>query len=262
MSLKVIENNNNNHHQWTAKKEFLLKQWAVESELYSWLHNYNADYYNRVDFLLSIPAIIISAITSTALFSTLGMDDNKVVIIIFGILLIIGTFLQSLRDFIKVSKLLYDNRHYSKLYQIIANDIDEQLNQEKSERENGIKFLNKIKSKRNDIILNSPTIHNKSWLKLKKSFANGGMIKLRNKDCLKELLQLDKKNEKNKTQKDEDNTIIDVNLENNNDNLDNNNDNDNHDNHDNDDDDDNNSNNIEMELDISIEDLKKKIFFF
>lgn len=223
----------NNQHHWTEKKELLLKQWGLESELYSWLHNYNADYYNNIDFMLSIPAIIISAITSTALFSTLGMDDNKVVIIIFGILLIIGTLLQSLRDFIKVGKLLYDNRHYSKLYQIIANDIDEQLNQEKVERENGIKFLNKIKGRRNDILLNSPTIHNKSWIKLKKSFANGEMIKLRNKECLNNLLRLDKKNEQK-----EEHTII--NIENNQE----------------------NNNICELELDISIEDLKKKIFFF
>jgi hypothetical protein len=232
----------NNQHHWTEKKELLLKQWGLESELYSWLHNYNADYYNNIDFMLSIPAIIISAITSTALFSTLGMDNNRVVIIIFGILLIIGTLLQSLRDFIKVSKLLYDNRHYSKLYQIMANDIDEQLNQEKGERENGIKFLNKIKGRRNDILLNSPTIHNKSWIKLKKSFANGKMIKLRNKECLNNLLRLDKKNE---NEKKEDHKIINIenNQESNNDNQE--------------------SNNIdELELDISIEDLKKKIFFF
>lgn len=230
----------NNQHHWTEKKELLLKQWGLESELYSWLHNYNADYYNNIDFMLSIPAIIISAITSTALFSTLGMDNNKVVIIIFGILLIIGTLLQSIRDFIKVSKLLYDNRHYSKLYQIIANDIDEQLNQEKSERENGIKFLNKIKGRRNDILLNSPTIHNKSWIKLKKSFANGEMIKLRNKECLNTLLRLDKRNEKEEVH-----TIVNINnnQESNNNNQENNNIN-------------------ELELDISIEDLKKKIFFF
>ena len=92
-------------NNWSLKKEETLNNWCFESELYIWLHNYNAEYYERLDKFLSIPAIIISAITSTALFSSLGLEDNSIVIIIFGILLIIGVFLQSSRDYLKVSNL-------------------------------------------------------------------------------------------------------------------------------------------------------------
>ena len=182
-------------NHWTNKKEELIRKWGYESELYGWLHHYNADYYNKMDYLFSIPAIGISAITSTALFSTLSMDDNRIVIVIFGILLVIGTILQSTRDFIKVSKLLYDNRYYSKLYKILKNDIDEQLNREKNERENGTKFLNKIKATRNEMLLNAPNIHNRAWSMLIKGFEKG-TIKVSNREYFKKLLSI--KSNKNK----------------------------------------------------------------
>ena len=37
------ENHKNN---WSSKKEEVLNNWCFESELYIWLHNYNAEYYN------------------------------------------------------------------------------------------------------------------------------------------------------------------------------------------------------------------------
>ena len=162
---------------WTKKKETILKNWSFEAELYVWLHNYNADYYYRLDKFLSIPSIIISAITSTALFSSIGMDDNTVVIVIFAILLIIGVFLQSTRDFLNVHQLSVQNRHTAKIYQVISNDIEEQLNQEVEERENGRKFIQKMKNKINDIIMNSPPITNKSWKRLQSNINKGNIIR-------------------------------------------------------------------------------------
>ena len=185
-NIKLNDNIYVNH--WSEDKESLLKQWSLESELYSWLHNYNADFYEKLDYFVSIPAIFISAITSTALFSTLNKDDNQYVIIIFGILLAISTFLQSFRDFVKINKLHHDNRHYSKLYKIMLNDIDSQLNQDMDERENGKTYLEKIKNKRNSMTINAPSITNKSWKKLEESLKNGKYLRLKNKRRFYELL--------------------------------------------------------------------------
>ena len=184
-------------NNWSLKKEETLNNWCFESELYIWLHNYNAEYYERLDKFLSIPAIIISAITSTALFSSLGLEDNSIVIIIFGILLIIGVFLQSSRDYLKVSELIHQNRNSSKLYQIISNDIEEQLNEEENEREDGTKFLQKIKNKINNIILNSPPITHKSWKKLQISINRGDIIRFNRSEFFKNYF----KKENNKKEK-------------------------------------------------------------
>ncbi len=168
-------------NNWNNKKEELLKKWNFESSLYIWLHNYNAEYYKKIDNLLSIPSIIISAITSTTIFSTIN-NDNRELMIIVGCLLIIGTFLQSARDYFNINRLIYDNIQCSKDYQIIYNDIEEQLNQEFNERDNAIRFINKIKIKRNNIILNSPDINSSSWKKLKNNIEKGELVRMEHSD--------------------------------------------------------------------------------
>lgn len=116
---------------WTSKKEKLLSFWKEESRIYSWLHEQNSKKYQRMDKHLSIPSLLISAVTSTALFSSINMDDNVYVIVSFGILLVFGTFLQSIRDFLAVPDLIHKNSNCSDLYMSIVNDIEEQLSREK-----------------------------------------------------------------------------------------------------------------------------------
>jgi hypothetical protein len=168
-------------NNWNSKKEELLKKWNFESSLYIWLHNYNAEYYKKIDNLLSIPSIIISAITSTTIFATIN-NDNRELMIVIGCVLVFGTFLQSARDYFNINKLIYDNIQSSKDYQIIYNDIEEQLNHEFNERDNAIRFINKIKIKRNNIILYSPDINNSSWKKLKINIEKGELVRMEHSD--------------------------------------------------------------------------------
>ena len=195
----------NNH--WNNKKEELLKKWNFESSLYIWLHNHNAEYYKNIDNLLSIPSIIISAITSTTIFSTIN-NDNKELMIVVGCLLVIGTFLQSARDYFNINKLIYDNIQCSKDYKIIYNDIEEQINQEYNERDNAVRFLNKIKIKRNNIILNSPDINNNSWKKLKVNIEKGEMVRMAHSDYFLKYFK------NNKDNKDSEENKINLTIEN------------------------------------------------
>jgi hypothetical protein len=170
----------NEDNKWSLKKEKLLKYWQEECRLYVWLHNQNSQYYSRLDKYISIPSILITAVSGTTLVSTTNLNetDNLVYSVIMGICLIIGTFLQSVRDFYNFKGMSNDNENCGKLYQSIVIDIDEQLNQEYEDRECGNIFLKKIKISRNDIIKNSPQINNRIWKKLKKSFEIGEMINL------------------------------------------------------------------------------------
>ena len=173
MNLEVING-------WTKKKEELMEKWKFESSLYIWLHNYNAEYYKMIDKMFNIPALIINAITSTTIFSTLNMDNNQNILISMASLLILGTVLQSLRDFLNLSKLIHSNVYVSKQYQILINNINEQLNQEATDRINGVDFIDKINKERNSIVLDSPYINNKSWQKLTIKIKNGSFILLEN----------------------------------------------------------------------------------
>lgn len=174
---------------WTSKKESLLKFWQEECRIYNWLHDQNSLYYTRLDKCLSIPALLISAITSTAIFSNLGTDNNKEVLITLGSLLVIGTFLQSVRDFLNTHELIHKHLNTSKIYLSIANDIEEQLSQEREEREKSKVFIHKIKIRKNDIIRNSPRISSGTWNKLKKSIEKGDMINLNSSKFFSKYIQ-------------------------------------------------------------------------
>lgn len=155
--------------KWTNKKEKLLLKWKEECKLYSWLFNYNTKYYDKLDKLLSIPSILITGITGTTLFSTLNLEHKNEIIIVIGVLLIIGTILQSIRDFLNLKQLINKNQDCVKLYNCIVSDIEEQLGQEIPDRECGNEFLKKIKTRKTDIFNTSPNILDKSWSELIKN---------------------------------------------------------------------------------------------
>ena len=238
--------NDNNNNNWSNEKELILEKWSVQCDISSWHHTYNSEYYHKLDKWLSIPSIFISAITSTAMLSSLGFDDNKYIIICFGILLIIGTVLQSLRDFLDIHNLIHKNSNCSKLYQFIINDIDSQINLNRNEREDGIKFLNKIKTKKNDILINAPLIQNKNWNTFKESIENGNHMKLRNQQHVLDYIICDTTSDTiSDTTSDTHIQINDVVIDATSDEQE-------------------NTNNMKeiKELDLSIETLKKKLTFF
>ena len=172
-------------NDWTPKKELLLEKWKFESSLYIGLHNYNAEYYKFIDKMCGIPALIINAVTTTTLFSVLNLENNQTIIISIASLLIVGTILQSLRDFLSIGKQIHNNINTSKHYQIVINDITEQLNQEPQDRINGKDFVKKINQSRNNIVLDAPYINHKSWKNLIKKLQNGDFILLENNTYFK-----------------------------------------------------------------------------
>ena len=109
--------------------------------------------------------------------------------IVFGSLLIIGTFLQTTRDFLDISGLINRNKNTAIAYQAIVNDIEEQLSQERQDRTDGKTLLRKIKVMKNDIVRNGPSISSVSWKKLKNSIAKGDIIHLYNSDFFNNYLQ-------------------------------------------------------------------------
>mgnify|MGYP003388643563 FL=1 len=137
---------NKKNNGWNSKKEKLLKYWQEECRLYVWLHNKNSSYYRKLNKMITLPAILITAVTSTALFSTSGNDEDKPLIISFGILLVIGTFLQSTKEFLGIENQIHRNTNSSISYQSIVNEIEEQLTQDVLDRMDGKQFLRKTKN--------------------------------------------------------------------------------------------------------------------
>ena len=173
-----IDANDITNNGWDKNKEKILRYWKEESQIMIWL---NTQALNKTKFInkyFSIPSIFISAISSATLFSNINISQDKIqiLIIFIGILLIISTFLQSLKEFLNLDKNIRQYITIIKNNQIIILDIQEQLNQQVNDRINGKKFLNDIKNKKNELIKNSIGISQKIYKKMERAIENGEII--------------------------------------------------------------------------------------
>jgi hypothetical protein len=183
---KIFKNNG-----WNAKKENLLKYWKEEAQIIIWL---NSEALNSTKFInkcLSIPAIFISAISSASLFSNVNMSEDRIniVIIFIGILLMISTIIQSLKEFLNLDKNIRQYITIIKNNQMLVLEIEEQLNQETYDRENGVSFLKKIKYRKGEMVKNSVEIPSRIYKKLEREIEKGNIINYKDTFILYNYLQ-------------------------------------------------------------------------
>lgn len=183
---KVYKNNG-----WNDKKENLLKYWKEEAQIIIWL---NSEALNSTKFInkcLSIPAIFISAVSSASLFSNVNVSEDRIniVIILIGILLMISTIIQSLKEFLNLDKNIRQYITIIKNNQILVLEIEEQLNQDIFDRENGVVFLKKIKHKKSEMVKNSVEIPSRIYKKLEKEIEKGNIINYKDTFILYNYLQ-------------------------------------------------------------------------
>lgn len=173
--IEIIDNNG-----WNDKNEKLLSYWKEESHIIIWLNTQALNELKFINKALSIPAILISAISSATLFSNFNTDNKServnIIILIIGILLIISTFIQSLKEFLNLDKNIRQHINIIKTNQMLILDIQEQLNQEIHDRVNGKDFLSKIKLKKADMVRNNVEIPPKIYKKMERAIENGDII--------------------------------------------------------------------------------------
>jgi len=173
--IEMIDNNG-----WNEKNEKLLSYWKEESHIIIWLNTQALNDLKFINKTLSVPAILISAISSATLFSNFNNDSDServnIILLIIGILLIISTFIQSLKEFLNLEKNIRQHINTIKTNQMLILDIQEQINQEIHDRANGKEFLKKIKLKKADMVRNNVEIPPKIYKKMERAIENGDII--------------------------------------------------------------------------------------
>ena len=175
-------------NDWTTKKVKLLKYWQEECRLYNWLYNQNVQYYQHVNRNLSIISILLSAVTGATLLNN-SDPPNPGLILSFGIISIISSFIQGLRQFLDLDTKISANTFTSRQNSAIVIDIEEQLNLTREERINGLEFIKSIKTRKNEIIQSAPMISRSRWAQLKKKIKNGEGISFFNEAIFKNYLE-------------------------------------------------------------------------
>jgi hypothetical protein len=175
-SNKDNKNNNTNKDNneqkssngWSKKKEKLLQVWMDECNIYSKLYSYNVIWYEKLDNILGIIGILLSAVTGASLLNNSNNNNPNagVIILVFGVLSMVNTIIQATKEYLNLKTVINSNLIASRQNKMVCIDIESQLNFSRHERMNGKEFLTSIKDRKNDLILNGPVISNRIWKKI------------------------------------------------------------------------------------------------
>jgi hypothetical protein len=178
-------------NDWTLKKEKLLKYWQEECRLYKWLYTQNVEYYQSINRQLSIFGILLSVITGATLINnsndTAGVNPHLV--LAFGLVSVLSSFTQGLRQFLDLESKISANLLSSRQNSAIVIDIEEQINLAQEERINGNEFIKNIKARKNEIIQNAPIITRSRWAQLQKKIQRGEGVNFFNETIFKNYLE-------------------------------------------------------------------------
>jgi hypothetical protein len=160
--------NNKSSNGWSKKKEKLLQAWMDECNIYSKLYSYNVIWYEKLDNILGIIGILLSAVTGASLLNNSNNDNPNasVIILVFGALSMVNTIIQATKEYLNLKTIINSNLIASRQNRMVCIDIESQLNFSRHERINGKEFLTAIKDRKNDLILNGPVISNRIWKKI------------------------------------------------------------------------------------------------
>ena len=169
----------NINNGWNENLEKILSYWKEESQIFIWLNTQSLNYLKFQNKCLSVPAIAISAISSATIFSNVSYDDrsnNPILLYIIGSFLIISTFIQLMKEYLNLDKNIRQHINTIKTNQMLILDIQEQLSQGREDRINGKDFLNKMKTRKADLIRNSIEIPVKFYKRMENAIERGEII--------------------------------------------------------------------------------------
>jgi hypothetical protein len=196
---------------WNNEKENLLKFWKEESNVHIWLSNKAISFYCLLNRAISIPCILISAISSTTILSNIhDYDSNELVknddtddndtssfscinnkeemiispLLAIGCILALGTFLQSLKEFLSLDSKISKFEQNIKTNRILILEIEEQLYLDRCERECPNKIIKKIKENKKNLVTDTPVIPAFIKRKLKKAIENNEVLDIMSKSIL------------------------------------------------------------------------------
>lgn len=177
MNKKILDNKKTDslNNGWSRKKEQLLQIWMDECNIFSKLYSYNVLWYDKVDKILGIISILLSATTGASLLNNANSMDNpksRNIILAFGSLTVFNTIIQATKEYLNLKTVINSNLIAARQNRMICLDIEAQLNMRRDERLNGKEFLKSIKDRKNDLILNGPVVSDRIWKKLKPRLKN------------------------------------------------------------------------------------------
>lgn len=140
---------------WNDKNEKLIVSIGYSSNIYKSLHEKTSKKYLFYDKLINLPLLILSVFLSTNAIADF-LDTNY--IIFRKILIFIITLLTVINTFLNYSPLATKHLYSASSFNLIYNDIRNTMCIYRKDRENAIKYIQKIMKEYDHLEISSPTI--------------------------------------------------------------------------------------------------------
>jgi len=161
---------------WNDSQETLLKAIAERSNCMRWLHNECNLYFEKLNFIFTIPNVVISTVNGSITMSlqTLFPDisTQKTATTVIGLVSIFSAVLITLNQYVKSQQMTEAHRSaalsYSKLHRTIMNE----LAMRRDQRMNGLECLRHVREELDRLENVSPAILPSVVVKFNKQFGD------------------------------------------------------------------------------------------
>ena len=160
---------------WNDNQERLLKGWSEKARCYSWMHLRSSKYYRKLNYLFTIPAILLSAMSGSANFMVSGSGSSYEMTVTLGCINLFTAMLMSVNQFLKLPE--YTDRHKTagSGFGKFLRNINTQLALDIEDREPGVQFVNVCQKDFDTLVEQSPHIPDEIITAFKKEFSHSDL---------------------------------------------------------------------------------------
>tara|TARA_B100000900_G_scaffold415048_1_gene443564 strand:+ start:857 stop:1876 length:1020 start_codon:yes stop_codon:yes gene_type:complete len=165
---------------WTPQEEVLLAEWADKATCYKWLHSRSEKLYRRMNYIFTIPVIILSTLTGTANFAmdSFVPDEHKQMAMAgVGSVNIFAGILSTLQNFLRYAELMESHRLSEVQWSKFGRNIAVELAMAPKKRKPVKEFLKISRLEYDRLIEQSPTIDDSIIKQFKSNFSNASLKK-------------------------------------------------------------------------------------
>ena len=168
------------YEPWTSQEEVLLAEWADKATCYKWLHSRSEKLYRRMNYIFTIPVIILSTLTGTANFAmdSFVPDEHKQLAMAgVGSVNIFAGILSTLQNFLRYAELMESHRLSEVQWSKFGRNIAVELAMAPTKRKPVKEFLKISRIEYDRLIEQSPTIDDSIIKQFKYNFSNASLKK-------------------------------------------------------------------------------------
>jgi hypothetical protein len=146
---------------WTPQVEALLEDWHHRVYAAQTAHYASADLFRTLNYIVGVPAVILSSVVGTSLFAGLDKDSPRTVLV--ASTSIVAAILGALQTFLRFAERATLHASAADWYSAIRRDIEEILHLPVGDRGAPKECLDEVRKEMNRAAQDSPELSARVW---------------------------------------------------------------------------------------------------